>query len=941
MKTAAWSLAFAAGVLATSPGDYVNYGLGDKSSAPAGYGSSSEAAPESSAPAGYGSSASAVYSSSAAPSSASGYETGCTTTYESTCVETSTLIYRSTTDYSKYTITHTLTTSMDGECPSSIPVYPSSSVAGPTGYPSESAPVYPSESEAAPSGGYPAETGPAVVTVTKTNTKTVCPCEVTPVENGPTRTPGEVYVTQFTTEYVTTCPGKEPQIATFTYGDWTSIYTSYSLTTTTEVITKTVTQPEYPHSTADNGGGYPASSAEGYSSSGSGSYGSSAPGGYGSSSGSGTSPSSAPGGYGSSSGAGSYPSSASGGWGSSSGSGTSPSSAPGGYGSSSGSGTYPSSAPGGYGSSSSGVVYPSGSSSAGPESSSGVVYPSGSSASGYPSSSLPPYPSGSDSSAWPSGTGYSSSSWAPSGTGYSSSSYSIHPTGSSSSSAAPTGTPGCVPCEGQPGNDPEKWCGYTINDNWYQVTPKTCKTREFFYTITQEEISPDGVPRLAMVADKQMPGPTIEANWGDEIIVHVTNGMPLGNLNGSSIHFHGIRMNGTNEMDGVPSITQCPIAPGHSMTYKWTATSYGTSWWHSHYALQAYEGVYGPLIIHGPASAEYDEEQFIALQDWNHIPYSTLYHPAEVVSNGQTGPLTLDTGLINGMNVWEGAGKRWSMTVESGKSYRLRILNGAIQSLFAFYVDGHELEVIAMDFVPITPYTTNMIHIANGQRYDVILKANQPSGNYWMRSDNQQPCGPLRNSDDIKAILHYADASVEDPTTTAQGYAPACVDEPYDKLVPIVPWDAGAADDTIDKTAAIGPYQTTNLFKWTLSGTTFYSEWEHPTLKQIYEDGTIPDTSGNLAIEIPELKEWVYVIIETPIPLPHPIHLHGHDFLVLAQGTGPYSSAVALNLANPPRRDTAIMPAAPGQAPGGYLVIAFQTSNPGVWLLHCHIGWVS
>jgi FtsP/CotA-like multicopper oxidase with cupredoxin domain len=77
----------------------------------------------------------------------------------------------------------------------------------------------------------------------------------------------------------------------------------------------------------------------------------------------------------------------------------------------------------------------------------------------------------------------------------------------------------------------------------------------------------------------------------------------------------------------------------------------------------------------------------------------------------------------------------------------------------------------------------------------------------------------------------------------------------------------------------------------------------------------------------------VYIIIESPIPLPHPIHLHGHDFWILAKGDGTYSDTTQLNLNNPPRRDTALLPAA------GFLVIGFVTDNPGVWLAHCHIGW--
>ena len=82
---------------------------------------------------------------------------------------------------------------------------------------------------------------------------------------------------------------------------------------------------------------------------------------------------------------------------------------------------------------------------------------------------------------------------------------------------------------------------------------------------------------MALLINGQMPGPTIEANWGDTIIVHVTNSMQN---NGTSIHFHGMRQNYTNEMDGVPSITQCAIAPGDTMTYTFKASNYGTSWYH-------------------------------------------------------------------------------------------------------------------------------------------------------------------------------------------------------------------------------------------------------------------------------------------------------------------------------------------------------------------------
>lgn len=67
-------------------------------------------------------------------------------------------------------------------------------------------------------------------------------------------------------------------------------------------------------------------------------------------------------------------------------------------------------------------------------------------------------------------------------------------------------------------------------------------------------------------------------------------------------------------------------------------------------------------------------------------------------------------------------------------------------------------------------------------------------------------------------------------------------------------------------------------------------------------------------------------------PQEHPFHLHGHDFFILGQEPmATFSEDTALNLSNPPRRDVAMLPAS------GYLAIAFQNDNPGVWLAHCHV----
>lgn len=143
-------------------------------------------------------------------------------------------------------------------------------------------------------------------------------------------------------------------------------------------------------------------------------------------------------------------------------------------------------------------------------------------------------------------------------------------------------------------------------------------TREYYFELTDVTVAPDGVSRTAMAVNGSIPGPTIFADWGDTVVVHVTNSLS-DSQNGTSIHWHGIRQNYTNDQDGVVSITQCPTAPGEQITYTWRATQYGSSWYHSHFALQAWEGIFGGIVINGPATADYDEDLgMLFLNDWDH-----------------------------------------------------------------------------------------------------------------------------------------------------------------------------------------------------------------------------------------------------------------------------------------------------------------------------------
>ncbi|GKZ35744.1 lactose Permease [Aspergillus brasiliensis] len=501
-----------------------------------------------------------------------------------------------------------------------------------------------------------------------------------------------------------------------------------------------------------------------------------------------------------------------------------------------------------------------------------------------------------------------------------------------SSTYASASSPSTNSCAGNTPETRTQWCDFDIHTDYYEEAPDTGVLREYWLELGNTTLAPDGVPRDVLTINGTSPGPTLYADWGDRVRVHVYNGLKN---NGTSIHWHGVRQNHTNPQDGTNSITQCPTPPGGFITYEWRATQYGTTYYHSHFALQAWDGIYGAIVINGPASANYDIDAGVLwINDWAHRTADQMYSTAETAGEPE-----MTTGLINGTNIWvtdnnETVGSRFHMNVTAGQSYRLRLINGGMSNLFRFMIDDHTLTVIAADFVPIEPYNTTSLNIGVGQRYDVIVTANQAQSgsNFWMRAIPQEACAEIDNTD-IRGIFHYEDSGVEvaTPTTTAYNYTDSCYDEPLSSLVPAVAIDASGVGYTSHNEANV-IMNSAGLYKWYMGPTTFKAEWDNPTLLQIANGNTTWSNSSHV-VEVEGNGQWVIVDIEMAINVAHPIHLHGHDFFILAQGKGSYTANTTLNTYNPPRRDTAMLPAL------GYLVIAFKTDNPGAWLLHCHIGW--
>lgn len=180
-------------------------------------------------------------------------------------------------------------------------------------------------------------------------------------------------------------------------------------------------------------------------------------------------------------------------------------------------------------------------------------------------------------------------------------------------------------------------------------------------------------------------------------------------------------------MDGVPSVSMCPIAPGDSYTYSFQATPYGSTWYHSHYSSQYAGGVWGPLVIYGPKTAPYDIDLGpVTLNDYYHRDYYSIVKDVMGTDVTKVRPAS-DNNLINGKMNFDCSKSTSGSCVNnaglakfkftSGKKHRLRLINTGAQAIQKFSIDNHKMTVIANDFIPVEPYDTTIATL--GVRYVV------------------------------------------------------------------------------------------------------------------------------------------------------------------------------------------------------------------------------
>lgn len=441
--------------------------------------------------------------------------------------------------------------------------------------------------------------------------------------------------------------------------------------------------------------------------------------------------------------------------------------------------------------------------------------------------------------------------------------------------------------------------------------PAPSATQQVFRVGAAQLAPAGGAAAAAVLVNGTLPGPELRLREGEQFRVLVENGLAD---TPTSIHWHGVLV--PAGMDGVPDVSNAPIAPNQMYVYEYPLRQTGTYWYHSHYGFQEQLGCYGALIIE-PADEplRVDHDAVVLLGDWLRRDPTAVFEalrgasdtPAPTPAAGMQTPMPAaakptaragaarpmamggkpdlsdvkyDAFLMNGT----GPDAPWTLQAKPGERIRLRIINGGASTYFRLALDGHRLTVTHADGLAVEPVEVDHLLMGMGETYDAVVTMGA-AGSYTLHAVAQDGSGQAigvlhapgvaaRPNRELPAFsgraLSYADLRAPAPTTLPEG--------------PVRRFRLPLQGDMA-------------RYIWKIDG----QAWP--------QAAPLPIKRGErVEIEMPnETMMW------------HPMHLHGHFFRLL-QGAREFC----------PLKHTVNV------APGETVRIEFTADNPGRWFFHCH-----
>ncbi|MDP3392513.1 multicopper oxidase family protein [Sediminibacterium sp.] len=465
-----------------------------------------------------------------------------------------------------------------------------------------------------------------------------------------------------------------------------------------------------------------------------------------------------------------------------------------------------------------------------------------------------------------------------------------------------------------------------------------------------------GKTKRAIAVNGQIPMPTLTFTEGDtaEILVHNLLNEP------TSLHWHGLFL--PNKEDGVPFLTQMPIAPGAQHLYEFPIIQNGTHWYHSHSGLQEQIGMYGSMVLNKRSSdtsfrkgiddlptipiilsewTNYNPENVHRMlhnaSDWFAIKKGTTQSYAEAIKAGHfktkfknewkrmlamdVSDIYYDAVLINGKE------EIALSSFKAGDKIRLRVSNGGASTYFWLSYAGGPITVVASDGNDVVPVIADRLIIGVSETYDIIVTIPAANTSFELLATAEDRIksaslflglGVKKRADPLPKLKYFEGMQMMNDMMKMNGDMDVMgMDMSMQKMdMNSVMYSESSDINTLNYTKLKSPVKT-NLnakapvkeFRFELTGNMNRYVWSM--------DNKVLSESDKILIKKGEV---VRITLYNNSMMRHPMHLHGHDFRVV-NGQGDYA---------PLKNVLDIMPMETN-------TIEFEANTEGDWFFHCHI----
>jgi FtsP/CotA-like multicopper oxidase with cupredoxin domain len=429
----------------------------------------------------------------------------------------------------------------------------------------------------------------------------------------------------------------------------------------------------------------------------------------------------------------------------------------------------------------------------------------------------------------------------------------------------------------------------------------------------------------------QWPGPLIRVDRAATIVVNFTNRLDQP----TTVHWHGVRLD--NRFDGTPHVTQELVPPGGTFRYVVRFPDAGIYWYHPHHRedIQQDLGLYGNLLVTSRDPAFFGRahrEVVLMLDDMLLADTGPLPYGTEAPSHALMGRFG-NVFLVNGE-------PSYRLHVRRGEVVRFFLTNAANTRTFNVSIDGARLKLVGGDVGKLErEQWVESVVLAPAERWIVDARFERagvaPIVNRVQAIDHAR--GAFFAEVDTLGLVTVADAPVtpdlgadfarlrtnQDVVGDIDRYRRRFTDPPDKELVLTLRADSlpfGLIQVMRLDTAYVNPVEwsgTMPMMDWLSSGRDVTWVLREPsTAKENMQIGWTFTQGDVVRLRVGNDRHTLH-------PMSHPIHIHGQRFLVLAQNGVPSQNLVW--------KDTFLVPV------GGTADLLVEMSNPGRWMLHCHI----